>query len=94
MSRLQRPRAAITGIRDRLGSIPAAVASALRAVYEWQAEIPDQGRVTLVGLILMAMGLTAVCDWFGIPPLAALVIPGLILTLVGLGFTLRRGGAG
>lgn len=87
----------MTRIRAALGvlrRIPTAIGAALRAFWEWQSEIPDQGRVTLVGLILLAAGGVAWCDWFGIPPLAAVSIPGLVLVAVGLGFTLRRGGAG
>lgn len=78
----------------RLRRIPSAIGSALRAAWDWQSEIPDQGRVTLVGLILLAASGVAWCEWFGIPPLAAVTIPGLVLVAVGLGFTLRRGGAG
>lgn len=87
MSRLRRLRAA-------LAAIPAGIAAAVRAFWEWQSEIPDQGRVTLVGLLLLAAGGVAWCEWFGIPPLAAVSIPGLVLVAVGLGFTLRRGGTG
>lgn len=76
-----------------LRRISAAIGSAARAVWEWQSDIADQGRVVLVGLVLLALGGTAWCDWFGIPPLAAVSIPGLVLVAVGLGFTLRRGGS-
>ena len=77
-----------------LAAIPAAIAATLRAAWEWQSEITDQGRVVLIGLVLLAAGGVAWCEWFGIPPLAALSIPGLVLVAVGLGFTLRRGGTG
>lgn len=56
------------------------------ALWEWQAGIPDEGRVVLVGLLLLAVGLLFV--W---PPAAA-IVPGVVLVLAGLGFDLRRGG--
>jgi hypothetical protein len=87
---MSRIRSALATLRR----VPAAMGTALRSIWEWQSEIPDQGRVTLLGLVLLAAGGVAWCDWFGIPPLAAVSIPGLVLVAVGLGFTLRRGGTG
>lgn len=79
---------------SRVRRLFAAIAALPRAFWDWQSEIPDQGRVTLVGLLLLAIGSSAWCEFFGVPPLAALSLPGLVLVAVGLGFTMRRGGAG
>lgn len=62
----------------------AAIAAAWRRFASWQGAIPDEGRVTLAGLILVA----AACLAAGLPVLAA-GIPGGIFIAVGLGANLR-----
>ena len=65
-------------IRDRL-------AAPFRAFWRWQSEIPDQGRIVVVGLLLIALGLLPA--W---PPQPAAILPGIVLVAAGLGFTLAH----
>lgn len=60
------------------------IAAAWHRFASWQGEIPDQGRVTLAGLLLMAAAFLAA----GLPALA-LGAPAAILVAVGLGFSFR-----
>jgi len=61
-----------------------AIADGLRGFGAWQAEIPDQGRVVLVGLT----GLAAAFLVAGLVPLA-LGVPAGVLVIVGLGIDFR-----
>jgi hypothetical protein len=67
-----------------MSRLRSAIGSRWAAFLAWQSDIPDQGRVVVVGLAFAAIGLLPV--WW---PAAALV-PGLVLVLVGLGFDFRH----
>ena len=67
-----------------LRRIRMAIADGLRGFGAWQAEIPDQGRVVLVGLT----GLAAAFLVAGLVPLA-LGVPAGVLVIVGLGIDFR-----
>jgi len=67
-----------------LSRLRGALGDRWRAFLAWQADIPDQGRVVVVGLLLAAVGLGLV--WLP----AAGIVPGLVLVLVGLGFDFRH----
>lgn len=64
--------------------IRSALTAPFRAFIAWQAEIPDEGRVAVVGLLVLGAGLALA--W---PP-AGLIVPGVVLAAVGLGFNLRH----
>lgn len=72
---------------SRLRSAWTTVIGIPKRIYRWQSDIPDEGRVTLAGLLLLAAGLTILVGvgW-------AFAIAGAVLVLAGLGFDLRRGG--
>lgn len=57
-----------------------AIADGVRGFGAWQAEIPDQGRVVLVGLVGLAAAFLAA----GFVPLA-IGVPAGVLVIVGLG---------
>lgn len=57
-----------------------------RLLRAWYSGLSDHEKVLLSGLVLLAGGLTQV--WAP----AALLVPGMILVLVALGFTLERMG--
>lgn len=73
----------------RIGRLRNAIAEGIRGFGAWQAAIPDQGRVVLVGLILLAAAFAAA----GLLPLA-LGVPAGVLVVIGVGvdFTDRRTG--
>lgn len=60
--------------------VRSAISDGLRGFGAWQAEIPDQGRVVLVGLVGLAAAFLAA----GLVPLA-LGVPAGVLVVVGLG---------
>ena len=67
-----------------LRRIRVTIADGIRGFGAWQAEIPDQGRVTLVGLTGLAAAFLAA----GLVPLA-LGVPAGVLVAVGLGIDFR-----
>ena len=67
-----------------LGRIRSAIRDAVAGFGTWQAEIPDQGRVVLVGLVLGAAAFLAA----GSLPLA-LGMPAGVLVIIGLGIDFR-----
>lgn len=68
----------------RLRTLRIMVGDGLRGFGAWQAEIPDQGRVVLAGLLLLAAAFLAA----GFMPFA-LGIPAGVLLAVGLGVDFR-----
>lgn len=77
-------RGALRTIRHAVGAPRHAVGRAWGSLVDWQAGIPDEGRVVLAGLGLLAGGLAAL--W---PPAAA-IVPGAVLVVVGLGFNFKH----
>lgn len=69
--------------RFRLPSL--GIRTAIAAVNRWQADIPDQGRVVLIGLLLLGVGLA-----LQVGVAAALIAGATVLVLVGLGFDFRH----
>ena len=63
-----------------IGRVRAAIANGVRGFGAWQGDIPDQGRVVLVGLLLLAAAFVAVGQLA-----LALGVPAGILIAVGLG---------
>ncbi len=68
----------------RLGGLRTAIANGVRGFGAWQAEIPDQGRVVLVGLLLLSAAFLSA----GLVPFA-LGVPAGVLVVVGLGVDFR-----
>jgi hypothetical protein len=71
-------------LRRAIDRARTAIVSPFVVIAEWQAEIPAEGRVVLVGLLILGAGLGAV--W---PPLAA-IIPGSVVVSIGVGVNFRH----
>ncbi len=67
-----------------MSRIRRAIADGVRGFGAWQAEIPDQGRVVLVGLVLTAAAFLAAAL-----PALALGVPAGVLVVIGLGVDFR-----
>lgn len=59
------------------------VTAPYRQLRAWWEPIPPEGQVTFIGLVLVGVGLQA--------GLISLIVPGAILTAIGMGLNLRRG---
>jgi hypothetical protein len=68
----------------RLRRIVAALTAPGRSFVDWQAEIPDEGRVVVVGLALLGLGSGLVWQPLG------LIVPGSCLAAAGLGLSLKH----
>jgi hypothetical protein len=78
----------VTRIRAGAARIRSAIAAPFGAARRWWDGFDSaEGQVATAGLVLLAGGLSLV--W--IP--AALIVPGLVLVAIGMGFDLRRRGS-